>query len=78
METIDCIKSRRSIRKYLDKDVSDKITKKLIDCAGHAPFGGPPKKEPQLWEFIIIKDKTIKEKLALNYEDRQFINKHQL
>ena len=73
METIDCIKTRRSIRKYLDKEVPDEIIKKLIDCARHAPFGGPPKKEPQLWEFIIIKDKAIKEKLALDYEDRQFM-----
>ncbi len=73
METIDCIKTRRSIRKYLDKEIPDETIKKLIDCARHAPFGGGPIKEPQLWKFIIVKDKTIKEKLALDYEDRQFV-----
>ncbi len=73
METIYCIKTRRSIRKYLNKKVSDEVIKNLIDCARHAPFGGPPKKESQLWEFIIIKDRTVKEKLALHYEDRQFL-----
>jgi nitroreductase len=72
METIDCIKTRRSRRKFLDKEVPNEIVRKLIDCARHAPFGGPPKKEPQLWEFIVIKDKKVKEKLALDYEDRQF------
>ena len=73
METFECIKSRRSVRKFLDKEVSDEIIRKLIDAARHAPFGGPLKKDCQLWEFIIIKDKSIKEKLALNYDDRQFI-----
>ncbi len=56
METINCIKTRRSKRKFLDKNISDKIIAELIDCARHAPFGGPPKKYCQLLEFIIIKD----------------------
>lgn len=73
MKTIDCIKTRRSIRKFLDKDISDETITELIDCARHAPFSGGPITEPQLWEFIIVKDKTIKERLALNYDDRQFI-----
>ncbi len=73
MDAIECIKTRRSIRKYTNKKVPDEIVRELIDCAMHAPFGGPPIKAPQLWEFIIIKDKEIKEKLALDYEDRQYI-----
>lgn len=73
MDTIDCIKTRRSKRKFLDKNVPDGIIRELIDCARHAPFGGPPIKAPQLWEFIIVKDKEIKEKLALRYEDRQYL-----
>lgn len=75
MEALDCVKSRRSVRKFLDKAVSDEIIRKLIDCARHAPFGGPPEKECQLWEFVIIRDNSVKEKLALEYEDRQFIKK---
>jgi len=73
METIYCIKSRRSRRKYLNKEVPDEIIEQLIDCARHAPFGGPLQKEPQLWEFIIIKDEATKAELVLGYEDRQFI-----
>lgn len=73
MDAIKCIKTRRSKRKFLDKDIPDKIIKELIDCARYAPFGGPPAKAPQLWEFIIVKDKTIKKGLALNYKDRQYI-----
>lgn len=73
METIDCIKTRRSARRFLNKDIPDEPMRKLIDCARHAPFGGPPIKAVQLWEFVIIKEKSIKERLALAYEDRQYL-----
>lgn len=73
MDAIKCIKTRRSRRNFLDKDIPDEIIRELIDCARHAPFGGPPIKAPQLWEFIIVKDKAVKEKLALDYKDRQYI-----
>lgn len=73
MNTIDCIKTRRSRRKFLNKDISSELIRKLIDCARHAPFGGPPIKAVQLWEFIIVKEGLVKEKLALTYDDRQYI-----
>ena len=73
METLDCIKKRRSCRKYLDKKVPDEVVLKLIDAARHAPFGGPPIKNCQLWEFVIVKSKETKQKLALNYDDRKFV-----
>lgn len=73
MEVIRCIKTRRSIRKYSKKDVSDEIIVKLLDAARHAPFGGPPKIECQLWEFIIIKDEKIKRALTHNNEERMFV-----
>jgi len=73
MKLSDAIKTRRSRRKYLDKEVSDEVVRKLIDSARYAPFGGPLKKSCQVWEFIVVRDKEIKEKLALNYEDRQFV-----
>ena len=75
METFECIKTRRSVRKFLEKEVSNETIEVLIDAARHAPFGGPPKKFCQPWEFIIVKDDKIKGELALGYEDRQFIKK---
>lgn len=75
METRKCIKTRRSRRKFLDKEIPDRIVKKLIDAAAHAPFGGPPIKSCQLWEFVIVRNEATKKKLALDYEDRQYIVK---
>ena len=67
------IMNRRSHRKYLNKNISDDIIENIINCGRNAPFGGKPKPDCQVTEYIIIRDKKIKEKLALNYEDRQFI-----
>jgi nitroreductase len=60
METIKCITTRRSIRKFLDKEVSDAVMRKIIDAARHAPssrgnFG---------CSFIIVRDKAVKKELS--------------
>lgn len=60
MDAVDCIKTRRSIRKYANKEVSDEILKELIDCAIHAPISHGS----QSWEFIAVRDKATKEKLS--------------
>lgn len=60
MDTIKCIKTRRSIRKYLDKPVSDELINELIDCARHAPSAY----DCQSWEFVVVKDAAAKEELA--------------
>jgi ribose 5-phosphate isomerase B len=73
MKLLATIKTRRSRRKYMKKEIPEDIVKKVIDSARYAPFGGPPKKSCQPWEFIIVRAKEIKEKLALNYKDRQFV-----
>jgi len=60
MKLIDCIKTRRSIRKYKDKEVSDDVIRELIDCARHAPSSC----DTQPWEFVVIRDKAVREKLS--------------
>lgn len=54
MDLFEAIKTRRSRRKFLDKEVSDEIINKLIDVARYAPFGGPPIKDCQLWELTNL------------------------
>ena len=60
MDVIDCIKSRRSIRKFKKKAVSDDIINKTLEAATYAPSSG----NLQNWEFIIIKKQEAKNKLA--------------
>lgn len=65
METINCIKTRRSKRLFLDKEISQEIIKRLLDCAICAPSS----MDCQPWHFIIIKNKKTKEQLATLKEE---------
>lgn len=68
MEAINCMKTRRSRRLFLDKEVSDKIVNEIIECGLTAPSS----QDCQPWEFVVVKDKKIKEKLCrLKDEDNQ-------
>jgi nitroreductase len=54
MDGLEAILTRRSIRKYNNKPVDDKILLKLIQAAVSAPSAG----NQQPWQFIIIRNKT--------------------
>jgi len=75
MNIFSILNSRRSVRKFIDRDISNKDINKILDAARHAPYGGPPKKEGQIWDYIVVRDEEIKHKLALNFDDRQWIKK---
>ncbi len=57
---IDLLKSRRSIRAYKPDSVPDEFIQKIIEAARWAPSGG----NSQPWEFIVIKKKEIKDRIA--------------
>lgn len=61
METIEAIKTRRSIRKYLvKKDIPDETIFEMIDIAKYAPSAG----NIQNWKVIVVKDKEKRDKIA--------------
>ena len=60
METIDCIKTRRSKRLFLDKEIPEETINKLLECAITAPSS----QNCTPWHFIIVKNKQAKEKLG--------------
>ena len=64
MELFESIKKRRSIRKFLDKDVDDNTIKKLIEAAAMAPSG----MNEQPWHFAVIKDREKKKRFREIYE----------
>lgn len=57
---LSLIKKRRSIRKYRQQDVSDGLLMEILDAARHAPSEG----NSQPWEFIIVRDRTLKGQLV--------------
>lgn len=55
MSTLDIIETRRSIRKFIDKPVSDEDAVKMLNAARLAPSGG----NRQRWKFIYVKDPQV-------------------
>lgn len=59
METLECIRTRRSVREYEDKDVPNDLIGIILKAATLAPSAG----NLQPWEFIVVKDKEKREEL---------------
>ncbi|MFA6372723.1 MAG: nitroreductase family protein [Methanothrix sp.] len=55
METLQAIKTRRSIRKFLDKPVSRDMLREILEAAMFAPSAG----NEQPWQFIVLDDREF-------------------
>ncbi len=60
MNTLECIKTRRSIRKYNPTPIGEDVMFRIMEAAIHAPSS----RNAQNWEFIIVRNETTKKKLA--------------
>jgi nitroreductase len=57
---LEAIRGRRSIRSFKSENVPQEVVTELIDAARWAPSAG----NIQPWEFIIIREANIKERLG--------------
>jgi len=55
MDAMEAILTRRSIRRYTEKPVSDEVLKELLEAAMCAPSAG----NQQPWCFIVINDRKL-------------------
>ena len=60
MELFEAIKTRRSIRRFLDRPVEDEKLKTILEAVRMAPSWA----NFQCWRFIVVKDRAIKEKIS--------------
>lgn len=60
MDTIDCIKSRHSIRKFMPNKIPEEILYRILDAANSAPCAG----NIQNWRFLIIDKEEAKKTIA--------------
>lgn len=58
-QVIEAIMKRRSVRLYESKPVPKEILQTLINAGNAAPTGG----NAQNWRFVIVEDRSFKEKL---------------
>ena len=69
MDLFEAIRLRSSIRSFADVPVSDDAVRILIDAARRAPSAG----NIQPWEFVVVGDPRIKNRLAEAALDQSFI-----
>jgi nitroreductase len=59
MDTIEAIRTRRSIRRYLDKPVPEELVQKLLASGMQAPSA----RNQQPWQFVVIDDRAVLAKI---------------
>ncbi len=60
METISCIKERRSVRRFLPREVEDEVLNDIISAAAFAPSW----KNTQISRYNIVKSEDVRKKIA--------------
>jgi nitroreductase len=69
MDTLDTLKTRRSIRAYQDKAIPKDALEKLVDVARFSPTA----RNVQPWEFIVITDSQTLKKIGALAENARFM-----
>lgn len=59
MELFEAIHTRRSIRKYQNKEIPDDLIRKLLAAAMMAPSTG----DARTWQFVLVTDSDKKNKI---------------
>ncbi len=60
MDLSDAINGRRSTRDYTDDPVDDRVIRRLIDAAVHAPSAS----NGQEWAFTVVRDQGLLERIS--------------
>lgn len=69
------VKTRRSIRNFKTDPIPDEYVERIIEAARWAPSGA----NSQPWEFIVVKDKEIKDRIVdIVNEQREYSRKVEL
>jgi nitroreductase len=55
MDTLEAIRTRRSVRRYKDQPVAEELVRKLLAAAMSAPSA----RNAQPWQFVVIDDGRI-------------------
>jgi len=74
MEAIEAIHTRRSIRRYTDKKISEEIIREILKAAMQAPSAG----NQQPWQFVVIDDRNLLEKIPSIHPHAQMAREAQL
>ena len=66
MELQEAILKRRSVRKFTEDAVTDEELKQIFEAVRWSPSWA----NTQTWEFIVVRDKALMEKIVATYSDK--------
>ncbi len=65
-DIMETILGRRSVRRYQEKDIPDEVLNNVLEAARWAPSWA----NTQAWEFVVVKDRSIKEQIQATVNNR--------
>src|SRR5512139_142054 len=69
MDVLEAIRTRKSVRRFKDQPVEDKKILTILDSVRQSPSWA----NLQCWRFVVVKDKSIREKISeLSYVESFF------
>jgi nitroreductase len=69
MDLYEAIKSRYSVRSYLNKPVEQEKLDRILDAARLAPSGS----NRQPWKFVVVRDAETRKKLVSACSNQEFV-----
>ena len=60
MDALEALRTRRSVRAYLDKPVAPELIEAIVDCGRLAATA----RNEQPWEFVAVTDPALREQIA--------------
>ena len=60
MEALECIKTRRSIRKFTEQPVTEDEVRQVVEAAAFAPSW----KNTQIVRYVCVEDPVLKQQIA--------------
>nr|WP_322788676.1 nitroreductase family protein [Mycolicibacterium chlorophenolicum] len=70
MPLLEAMMTQRAVRRLLPDPVDDAVVLKCIELALRAPTGS----NGQNWEFVVVKDRRVKEKFARRYRQAWLVS----
>jgi len=70
MDLYEAIKSRYSVRSYLNKPVEQEKLDRILDAARLAPSGS----NRQPWKFVVVRDTETRKKLVHACSNQEFVS----
>ncbi len=69
MHVFEAIKSRRSIRSFLDRPIEEEKLLRVLEAGRLAPSA----KNLQEWKFVVVRDRELRKKVAVAANNQHFI-----